>query len=271
MKTITAIMMLFLSFALCAAASAEKKQEGGDIDRSLERIKAKATIVIGLDDAFPPMGFREKGSNEIIGFDIDLARKAAERLGLTIVPKTVRWSRIIPALNSGDVDVIWNGLSIAPERQQQMIFSKPYLENRQTIVVKSGSKIRRKIDLAGKKVGHQFGSSSERALRADPKTVNTLTEISAYPDNQRALDDLAAGRIDAVVMDEVAARYVISRKEGVFVMLADNFGREYYGVGFRKGDAAFRDAIDRVLEEMKKDGTADAIAKKWFGEKTIVK
>jgi polar amino acid transport system substrate-binding protein len=97
-------------------------------------------------------------------------------------------------LNGGDVDVIWSGLSIVPERQQQMIFSKPYLESRQALVVAKGSKVRGKADLAGKKVGHQFGSSSERALRRDPATVNTLKEISAYPNNQRALDDLAPAR-----------------------------------------------------------------------------
>jgi len=267
MRTTAVIMMLFLSFLVCTTAYPQE----GTADRSLELIKAKGTIVVGLDGAFPPMGFREKGSGEIVGLDIDLARKAAARLGLTITPKAIPWNRIIPSLNAGDVDVIWSGLTIVPERQQQMIFSKPYMVDRQAIVVRKGSKIHRKADLDGGKVGHQFGSSSERALRLDPATVNTLKEINAYPDNARALADLEAGRIDAVVMDEVAARYIISRKKGPFVMLSENFGTEYYGVGFRKGDVALRDAIDRVLEEMKKDGTADEIARKWLGASAIRK
>lgn len=270
MRTVAVIVMLCLSLVLCAHAPAQNPQ-AGDPDRSFELVKAKGTIVMGLDAAFPPMGFREKGSSEIVGFDIDLAREAARRLGLTVTPKAVPWNRIIPALNGGDVDVIWNGLSIVPERQQQMVFSKAYLESRQALVVVKGSKVRGKADLAGKKVGHQFGSSSERALRGDPATVNTLAEISAYPDNRRALDDLAAGRVDAVVMDEVTARYIITHKQGTFVILTDNFGTEQYGVGFRKGDIAFRDAVDKVLDEMKKDGTIDRIAKKWFGEKAVVK
>ncbi len=268
MRTVAAIMMLCLSLVLCAPAPAQNLQ-AGDADRSFETIKAKGTIVMGLDAAFPPMGFREKGGSEIVGFDIDLAREAARRLGLTVTPKAVPWNRIIPALNGGDVDVIWSGLSMVPERRQQMIFSKPYLESRQALVVGKGSKVRGKADLAGKKVGHQFGSSSERALRADPATVNTLKEISAYPNNQRALADLAAGRIDAVVMDEVAVRYIISHEQRAFVILTDNFGPEQYGVGFRKGDIAFRDAVDKVLDEMKKDGTVDRIAKKWFGGAVI--
>ena len=268
MKRVTAIMMVCLSFVLCVFASAQNPR-AWDADRSFELIKGRGTIVLGLDASFPPMGFREKGGSEIIGFDIDLAREAARRLGLTITPKTIAWNKIIPALNGGDVDVIWSGLSMVPERQQQMIFSKPYLESRQALVVGKGSKIRGKADLAGKKVGHQFGSSSERALRRDPATVNTLKEISAYPNNQRALDDLAAGRIDAVVMDEVAVRYIIAHKQGDFVILTDNFGIEQYGVGFRKGDIAFRDAVDKVLDEMKKDGTVDRIAKKWFGTPVI--
>jgi len=72
-------------------------------------------------------------------------------------------------------------------------------------------------------------------------------------------------------MDEVAARYIISRKQGAFVILADNFGTEQYGVGFRKDDIAFRDAVDKVLDEMKKDGTIDRIARKWFGKSVIGK
>ena len=240
-------------------------------DRSLERIKSKGVFVVGLDDAFPPMGFREKENGEIIGFDIDLARAVAERIGVKAVFKPVPWGGVILSLNRGDIDVIWNGLSITQEREKEIIFSKPYLKNRQVVIVRSGSQITGKAGLVGKKVGLQLGSSSEKALNSDPEIVKSLNEVKKYPDNQLALLDLEAGRIDAVVVDEVVGRYNILRRPGAFEVLSDNFGDEVYGVGFRRGDVAFRDAIDKELDVMKKDGSADEIARKWFGVAVIKK
>ena len=240
-------------------------------DKSLEQIKAKGVFVVGLDDAFPPMGFREKGSNEIVGFDIDLAKKAAEKLGVKVEFKPVAWDGIILSLNKGDIDVIWNGLTITPEREKQIAFSRPYLDNRQIIVVKTASKVQAKADLKGKTVGLQLGSSSENALKADVETSKIVKDVKKYSDNQLALLDLEAGRVDAVIIDEIVGRYNIAKKPGVYRVLADNCGTELYGVGLRKNDASFTAALDKALDEMKKDGSADAISKKWFGESIIKK
>ncbi|MGL4370345.1 MAG: transporter substrate-binding domain-containing protein, partial [Spirochaetota bacterium] len=106
---------------------------------------------------------------------------------------------------------------------------------------------------------------------SDPETVKGLKDVKKYSDNQLALLDLQAGRVDAVVVDEIVGRYSIAQKPGVYSVLSDNFGTELYGVGFRKNDASFRTVIDNALEEMKKDGSADAISKKWFGEAIIKK
>lgn len=259
-----------VSIAVVSAVVSDCAAKSG-ADKSLDQIKAKGSFVVGLDDAFPPMGFREKGSDDIVGFDIDLAKKAAEKLGVKVVFKPVAWDGIILSLNKGDIDVIWNGLTITPEREQKIRFSKPYLDNKQIIVVKTASALKDKAGLNGKTVGLQLGSSSEAALNSDSATAKTLKEVKKYSDNQLALLDLEAGRIDAVVVDEIVGRYNISKKPGVYRVLSDNFGTEAYGVGFRKNDLSFCNALDSVLSEMKKDGSADAISKKWFGEVIIKK
>jgi polar amino acid transport system substrate-binding protein len=279
-----ALVLAMLLAAGCAGS--------GGADQSLEMVKLRGYFVVGLDDAFPPMGFRRPADDktvrytinvdkkavekaaaagELVGFDIDLARKAAEKLGLKVIFKPVAWDGIIASLNAGEIDMIWNGLSVTAERMGQIIFSRPYLDNRQIIIVKNGSGIGGKGGLKGKRVGLQLGSSSDGALRADPNTAVQIGEIRRYPDNRSAMGDLEAGRIDAVIVDEVAGRYHSARKPGIYDILADNFGNEQYAVGFRRNDRSLRNAVDRALEEMKQDGSANLIAEKWFGAPIIKK
>lgn len=265
MRTISITVMLLLTLTLCTAVSGQVKDAPG-ADRSLDQIKSRGVIVVGIDDTFAPLAFRDSTTKEIVGLDIDLARRAAELLGLKAEFRPVTWDKIIPRLNTGDVDMVWSGLSILPEREHQMLFSQPYLESRQVIVVKKGSSITRKSDLKEKVVGFQRGASSEKWISSDPAVVNSLRSVSAYRTNQLALNDLEAGLVDAVVMDEVFARYTLTKKPDAFRILADSFGKESYGVGFRKTDISLRDAVDKVLAEMKKDGTVDRTVKTWLGE-----
>ena len=149
MRMINAVIALMLTLILCTAAFAQDKT-GPGADRSLDEIKRRGVILVGIDDAFPPMAFRDSATKEIIGLDIDLARMAAQSLGLKIEFKPIPWDKTIPRLNTGDVDIVWSGLSILPEREKQMLFSQPYLESRQVIVVKKGSNIAGKNDLKQK-------------------------------------------------------------------------------------------------------------------------
>ncbi len=264
MRIMNAILVVLSISVLCSGAFAQGGAQPG-IDRSFENIKARGVLIVGINDAFPPMTFRDPDTKEVAGLDIDLARNAAERLGLKAEFRPIRWDKTIPRLNTGDIDIVWSGLSILPEREHQMLFSQPYLESRQVIVVKKGSDIARKSDLKQKTVGFQRGASSEKWITSDPGVINSLKDISVYRTNQLALKDLETGLVDAVVLDEVIARYTITKRPDAFVMLGDTFGKESYGVGFRKTDAALRNAVNKVLEEMKKDGTVTRTARKWLG------
>lgn len=239
-------------------------------DNSLKDIKEKKELIIGLDDNFPPMGFRDK-TGEIVGFDIDMAKEVGKRMGVKVTFKPVEWDGVILSLNNKDIDAIWNGLTITDTRKKQIAFSKVYLQNKQIIIVKNKSTVSNKIDLKDKTVGLQMGSSSESALSSDSKLSDSLKEVKKYSNNTEALLDLNADRIDAVIVDEVVGRYYTNLKPGDYKVLNENLGVEDYGVGIRKTDAKLTAEIDKLLGEMKTDGTSNTISQKWFGKDIINK
>ena len=272
-------LLLFSIIALLSAnifmISCSKKEEAASAsnsteDNSLQKVKDAGKLVLGLDDTFAPMGFRDE-NGEVVGFDIDLAKEVASRLGVTLEIKPIEWSSSILSLNKGDVDVLWNGVTINDARKQQINFSKPYLNNR-LVIVKAidDATINSKDDLAGKVLGVQVGSNDE-ALTADPSSKNAK-EIRRYDVNVNAFLDLQAKRIDAVIIDEVAAQYYISDKKAPFVVVDKSpLTEELYGVGVRKTDGQLLAEIDRILDDMKADGKAAEISQKWFAKDIVLK
>lgn len=253
----------------CAQKTSESQQTG---DQSWNKIKAKGEFVVGLDDNYPPAGFRDK-NGELVGFDIDLAKEAAKRLGVKAVFKPVQWDGVLLNLKNGDIDLIWNALGITPEREQEIAFTDSYMSDRNIIVVKPGSPIKSKADLAGKIIGLQLGSTAEPAVKKDPIS-SQIKEIRKFESPTVALMDLEAGRIDAVVTNEMNARFLISKdktsdKYYILTEQEGDFGKEPFGVGIRKEDKAFLTELNRVLKEMKTDGTAAKISNQWFGTDII--
>lgn len=178
-------------------------------DDSLQKILDKGTLVLGLDDSFPPMGYRDEDNN-IVGFDIDLATEVCKRLGVELVLQPIDWDSKELELNSGNIDCIWNGMSITDERIANMFIPMAYIANSQIIIVGDGSGIATKADLAGKVIGLQAGSSALDALQADTATYESAKEVVEYADNVAAYMDLKAGRIDALVVDSVVGYYIIA-------------------------------------------------------------
>ena len=189
------------------AAYLEQSQAAAD-DNSLKKIQEKKKLVLGLDDSFPPMGYRDD-KNNIVGFDIDLATEVAKRMGVELVTQPIDWDAKELELNSGKIDCIWNGMSVTPARIENMFMAKPYVANRQIIIVPANSKIKTKADLKDKVVGLQKGSSSLDALNNDP-IASSVKQIMEYPENVSAFMDLKAGRIDAFVVDEVVGKYIVT-------------------------------------------------------------
>lgn len=265
-RSVLILLLLLMASIVFAGANKETEKEG---DNSLSYILDKGNIVLGLDDNFPPMGFRGE-DGEITGFDIDLAKEVCKRLEVELKLQPIDWDAKILDLNSKDIDIIWNGLTINDERKEKIDFSKPYIANRQIIIVQAGSDINQKTDLANKKVGIQLGSSAEDAVKSAADVMDSLSELVKYQDNVQALMDLGTGRIDAVVVDEILGRYYVSDKMDTYSVAEDFFTEEEYGIGFRKGELAFVAAVDKTIDEMVKDGTATKISKKWFGEDILL-
>ena len=227
-----------------------------------------AKIVVGLDDNFPPMGFRDAKGN-LVGFDIDLAREAGKRLGAEVEFKPIDWNAKEAELGGKRVDVLWNGLTITEPRKEKIAFTAPYLENRQIVIVAANSPLKTKADLAGKVIGVQEGSSAVEAIDKDA-AGKTLKELKKFGDNVTALMDLSTGRLDALVVDEVVGRYYTAKKPGEYTILDEHFGTEEYGVGVRKDDVELLGKLQKAMDAMKQDGAAARISTEWFG-KNIVK
>lgn len=222
-------------------------------------------FVLGLDDSFPPMGFRDE-NHEIVGYDIDLAKEVCVRLGLELKLRPIEWDAKEQELNAGNIDCIWNGFTITPERKEAMTFSPPYLRNAQVVVVRADSGIKTLADLAGKKVATQAGASGEEAIDGTPDFKAALAEVVEFGDYPTALRELKAKGVDAVVMDLIVANDRIRQSgKGNFAILEESLAAEEYGIGFRKGDTELMEKVWGALEAMAADGTVAKISEKWLG------
>ncbi len=252
------VMVLTLGMVFGACSSQEARYTVSDG-------KVEGTLIMGVDDKFPPMGFRDEQGN-LVGFDIDLANAVAEHLGVTLEIQPINWTMKEQELNTKNIDIIWNGYTISDERKEQVLFSEPYLKNNQVVVVDKTKGFQTLADLAGKELGVQAGSTAVEALDAAAEFKSSLGNVTEFEDNTVALLELEQGGVDGVAMDEVVAQYYIAANDkDNLVILGEKLAPEEYGIGFRKEDTALRDAVQAVLSEMKQDGTVEEISTKWFG------
>ena len=258
MKKIFALCMMLVlavtALAGCGSNSAQKEES--------------KKIVVGLDDSFPPMGFKDE-KNEIVGFDIDLANEVAKRLGREVEFKAIDWNSKEAELKSGRVDILWNGLDITDKRKENMLFSEPYMDNRQIVFVAKDGKVAvaSEADLAGKTIGTQSGGTTEEYFENKPELKSSMKEVKYYPDYINAFMDLENGRLDAVVGDEIIGRYYISKHPDEIQAIDTVIGTvSQFGIAFRKDDQKLRDEVQKVFNEMKADGTVAKISEKWFAK-----
>lgn len=226
----------------------------------------KNEIIIGFDNTFVPMGFLDE-NGDTTGFDVDLANEVGKRIDTSIKFQSIDWSMKEAELNSGNIDAIWNGYTLTQERKENVAYTNSYLDNKQIIVTLSKSNIKNKLDLAGKSIGTQADSSGMEAVLKDTIFINSINkkEPVLYDTFDKAFRDLEIGRIDALVADEVLARYYMAQKEDkIYSVLDEDFGNEIYVVGLKKDNTELRDKINTALGEIKDDGTFDKIYSKWF-------
>ncbi len=268
------IKMAAVLGALTLLSGCSSKQEAAPSTKAEETKEASSeaaktsgseeTFTVGFDQDFPPMGF-VADNGEYTGFDLDLAKEVASRLGKKFVAQPIAWDAKDMELESGNIDCIWNGFTITG-REDGYTWTKPYMENSQVFVVGKDSGIQTLADLSGKIVEVQADSSAEKALKEDDTLLKTLKTLQTTPDYNTAFMDLEMGAVDAVAMDVIVAAYQIEQRKADFVILDESLSAEEYGVGFKKGNEALRDQVQEQLEAMAADGTLKKISEQWFGK-----
>jgi ABC-type amino acid transport substrate-binding protein len=269
------VAMLLAVFALGVAACGDDEEEepaggGGsaeaeqfDPSTSLGKIQEKGEITIGVKFDVPPFGFENPQTNEVEGFDVDLGRAVAEKLG--VEPKFIEAisDNRIPFLQDGTTDLILSTMTINAERVMEIDFSDPYYVARGRILTKTDSPIKGLEDLAGKRVCTALGSTYEETIReqapkADLKLVDSYSEC---------LELIQNGAVDAVSTDDVILTGMIIQDDTLH-LVGDELTVEPYGAGIKKGDKQMVDFVNGVFDEYKEDGRWKETYEKWVGQYT---
>ncbi|NLB90402.1 MAG: amino acid ABC transporter substrate-binding protein [Clostridiales bacterium] len=258
MKKILSILLFVSMLVVSGFAMAQE-------DNSLTAIKEKSTFVLGFDPGFPPMGYRDD-TGAYVGFDLDVAKEVAKQLEVELILQPIDWAAKEMELSSGNIDCIWNGMTVTPDREEAMSLSLPYLENAQVICVLADSPYTALTDFAGKTISLQAGSSAEDALDASGDFKDNLTEAVKFENNVAALLDLDNGNCDGVLIDIIVANYYIAQKGANYRVLDEALAPEQYAIGFRKDDIALTDAVNDILLAMAKEGSLAEISTTWFSE-----
>lgn len=269
-KVLAFIATAVLASAFMTACSTTNSTTSETYSTTLADIQEKGELVIGLDDTFAPMGFRDEAGN-LVGFDIDLANAVCEQLGVTATFKPIDWDSKELALSSGTIDCVWNGMSITPEREEQMSLSQAYLNNKIVIMTKDGVTVNNKEDLANYQIGIQAGSAALEAVKADDIYDSIQGNITEYPTYDEVILDMEAGRLDCMIIDEVYGGYKNEKMGQVFSISDINFGDDLYAIGFRKGDTELTQAVNDALNALIANGSAAKISNNWFGADIVVK
>lgn len=238
------------------------------------KVHQQKTVTIGIDDTFVPMGFRDK-KGKLIGYDVEMAKAAFEKMGLKPRFQVIDWSMKETELNTGHIDAIWNGYTMTPERAKHAAFTKPYHEVNQVLLTKANSGINTPQDMHGKQLGVQSGSVGFDDFNQNPKVLKQYlgTKPFQYDTFDKAINDVKVGRINAVLIDGDYAKYYLAHNHSnePMKLVKTNFPPDYDAVGLRKQDKTLREKLNKAIENLHRDGTEARLSKKYFGDPDAVK
>ena len=245
--------LILAACAVIAAAAAAYASETG--------LAQEGKLVVGFDAEYPPYGYMDE-NGEYTGFDLELAQAVCDIEGWELVKTPIDWDSKDMELNSGSIDCIWNGFTMTG-REDAYTWSVPYVDNSQVIVVSDKAGVASLADLAGKTVGVQAASAALTLLEGDQKDLaDTFAGLQQFKDYNTAFVELMAGSIDAIAMDIGVAQYQIAGREG-YSILEETLNAEQYAVGFKLGNDALCEIIDRDLQVLLENGTFAELAEKY--------
>ena len=217
-------------------------------------------LIVGTNPEFPP--FESIGdSGEVVGIDIDIINAIGEKIGMTVTIESMDFDALIPSLGSGKINAAIAGMTNTEERRKSVLFTDPYFQASQKIIVKEGSPIAAEADLAGKHIGVQLGTTGD--LYVTEKFADAT--IDRYNKGIDAVQDLVNGKLDAVVIDEAPAGVFVNQAPGL-VILADRLSDEVYSIALPLGQDDLCAKMNEALAALKADGTLDKIIASYQSE-----
>lgn len=255
MKKISVLMTAVLLTAGLAACT-----PAGPVDR-LDTVKKNGVLRVGTETTYPPMEFTDD-TGKAIGFDIDMMQYIADKLGVKLQIITTDFAGITEGLAANRFDTIAATMNITEQRKQSVLFSEPYIPAvGLSIIVRPGSDIKGFADLTGKTLGIQQGSTTESWAEGKKE----LGEIKKYLKVAEALLDLSAGRVDAVVTDNVVGAYYMKLDAANYVMLDELAEAGPVGIAIPKDSPKLKEEIDKILKDMVTTGKMAELSQTWFG------
>lgn len=261
------LLMVVLVVSACGSKTTDNgSSNGAQASNELEQIKSAGTMKVGMMGTYRPYNFLND-NKEMDGFDADIAREVAKRLGVEVEFVSQEFSGLTPSLQSKKIDAIISQMTITDERKQALDFSEGYITNQVKIIVKNDNNDITKLeDFKGKTIGVGLGTNDETYLRNEvlPK-VGDFT-IKTYDDVITSLKDLDAGRIDATINNLYALKPIIDSNGFKIKAVGEPIKSDQAGIAVRKNNPELVAALNEALQGMKDDGTYNTIFKKWFGE-----
>ena len=228
----------------------------------LQESKKRGVLRIAMEGTYPPFNYKDPKTGQLTGYDVDVAKLVANKLGLRPEFVATEWAAILAGLAAGKYDIIVSQVGITPRREQAFDFSRPYTYSQPQLIVRKNDRASYASleALKGKRVGVGQGSVFEQQARAVPGI-----EVKSYPAAPENLQDLAFGRIDAALNDGLMVAYLLKNSHLPIKAGARVGAVERMGIPFRKGSPQFKAALDKILQDAANDGSLKALSIKWFG------
>lgn len=262
----TVAASMLISMAGCGGTSSDTAEattestasaDGGSEEAPADLTSNEGILIWATNAEFPPYEYHE--GDAVVGIDAEIADYIGEQLGLEVQCEDMAFDSIIPAVVSGKADLGIAGMTVDPDRLENVNFSDPYVNAGQVIIVADGSDIASADDLAGKTIGVQLGTTGDQYV-----TENiTDATVERYNKGFEAVQALSQGKIDAVVIDGEPAKTFVSESEGLKI-LDEAFTVEEYAIAVKKGNSELLDKINTALESLKDNGTLDEIVAKYI-------
>ena len=278
MKKLSAMLMagaMMMSLAACGSSASSASSEAVSSEAASSEVASSAAsseaasaaelttvtpgkLTMSTNAAFPPYESTDDNGN-FVGIDIDVAAAIAEKLGLELQVDDMDFDAALLAAQNGKSDLVMAGVTVTEDRQLVMDFSDSYATGIQSIIVKENSDVATPDDLADKMIGTQRGTTGYIYCSDDFGDEH----VTPYDDGLTAVQALVNGQVDAVVIDNAPAKEFVAANPGLKI-LDTAYAEEDYAIGVAKGNTAMLDAINGALEELKNDGTLQAIIDKYI-------